>query len=63
MEEKAKKVLDAIFCSNVRDLLTQANECGITKDSFVSIFEKDGLVFLIFEKTIEINPENSEEGD
>lgn len=61
MGDKVKKSLDAIYHKNVRELLEAANELGIHKDSIVSIIQSEGSLYLIFEKTTEINPETPEE--
>lgn len=63
MEKKTKKILDAIFHTNVRDLLDKANSLGVNKENFVSIFEHEGLSFLIFERTVTIEPENTKESE
>lgn len=55
MDKKIKKYLDAIYKPSIRELLETANSLGINKDDIVSILDKDGQFFLIFERALEVN--------
>jgi hypothetical protein len=42
--------LNVLTASNVRDIIKQANDIGITKDNFISLVSNNNQWFLIYSK-------------